>query len=392
MNSFFRYLALAFLPVALISSACSRTSKSDLERNELQRRLFADTIACLEPDTSCVVTIDVSSVLDTSFYFADIVRDLHFIPLETTNESRLGSVRRLAFTSENIIVSDPQSVKVFTLDGKYVGSIPLGTSDSKNDFTIDQRANEIIVYAQGSIGHYSMDCQRKWVERLLLNFTGMTTTRSGDNLAIFFALDDKNPILDDLAGSTFLVMNRKGNIVAKPHVPVVDIVPPREGVALPFSDLGVVLSYCGCDTIFTITDSSFTARYALEYGDRQYGPPHGDPDMLFFAGNAQLTKGGLFFKIQGMRARTVFAFYDRRTGNLRGGFPEFDYRLIPPVYNPIATCGDYYAAIFNTYLTDDDNGRFTFAGNIVPDSSKAILRSIRHGDNPIVALYRVEID
>lgn len=385
-------MASAACLLVLAVTACARLHRSEIDCTPEQiNRLFTADVVHLQADTSSVVHIDATDVMEAQFDFADIVRDLRFIPLETTKDSRLGSVCRLIFTDDRILASDAKGVKAFDSNGKFVGAIPYGSLSPKNDFSIDRSSGEILVYTQGSIGHYDMDCHRRWVEGFPLTFSAMNTTRSGDNLVMFFGPDDENPVLEDLDGAPFLVMNRKGAIVARPDVPDREQVPPREGPALQSAGANVALSKSCCDTIFALTDSSFDAKYILHYPR----PKSMDPEQRrvdnFFAGNALMTdRGGLFFKLQSDRANTVFAFYDDSTHHLIGGRPDFDYRLIPPIYNPIATCGGYYASIFNTYLTDEDNDRFTFLGNIVPDTSKAALRGIRHDDNPVVVLFRVE--
>lgn len=352
---------------------------------------MSDSVASQEAEKASLVEIDVSGILESRFDFADVVRDIRFIPLETTKESRLGNVRRLTFADGYIIASDANSVKVFTSEGRYVGSVPFGSFSRRNDYTVDRAAGEILVYTQGSIGHYGMDCQRRWVESVPVSFTAMNTTASGDRLVMFFCPDDHNHVIGDYDGAPFLVMDRRGALVAKPEVARPVSAPPREGAALTFSCDGVVVTISGCDTVYSFSDSSFSARYALRNACGQSFSSNSDVCQYFFAGNALMTPGGLFFKIQGFRANTLFAFYDARKKRLVGGLPVIDYRIVPPIYNPIATCGDFYAAVFNPYLADE-GGEYEFTGNVVPESAKAALRGVRHDDNPVVALYRVEVE
>lgn len=387
-------MALTVASLTMVVMACSRTRQSEIDCTKEQvAKLFSADVVTLVPDTSNAVAIDATGVMDADFDFAGIIRDLRFIPLETTKESRLGSVRRLIFADGKILVSDANGVKVFDSNGKFLNAIPFGALSQKNDFAVDRSANEIIVYTQGSIGHYDMNCQRQWVEAVPLTFTAMNITHSGNHIVLFFCKDDHNPVLGEYERSPFLVLDHQGAIVARPPLDVKEAEPPREGPALPSTAGNVALSKSCCDTIFSLTDTTFIARYILNYPRPQSLYPEGDKVDNFFAGNALMTdNGGLFFKLQSDRTNTVFAFYDGATGHLVGGRPAFDYRIVPPIYNPIATCGDFYAAIFNTYLTDENNGRFTFTGDVVPDTSKAALRNVRHDDNPVVVLYRVEVE
>ena len=90
-----------------IMSGCSRNKPNALVcTKEQQAKLMGDTATELTADTTTMTEIDARSIADQRFDFADIVRDLHFIPLETTPESRLDKIRRLSFTDGNIIASD----------------------------------------------------------------------------------------------------------------------------------------------------------------------------------------------------------------------------------------------------------------------------------------------
>lgn len=388
----FIFSTLFVASLLLFALSCARAGQSEIECSTEQReRLLSDSVVPHEADASSLVEVDISDILESSFDFADVVRDLRFIPLETTKESRLGNIRRLTFSDGYIIASDAKNVKVFTSDGRYVGGIPFGSFSLRNDYTVDRPAGEILVYTQGSIGHYGMDCQRRWVESVPLNFTAMNTTASGDRLVLFLDSDEHNPVIGDYESAPFLVMDRRGALVAKPEVEKHVGAPPREGTALAFSGDGVVVTLSGCDTIYSLSDSSFAARYALRYARGQSFSANSEVCRYFFAGNALITPNGLFFKIQNRRANTIFAFYDARKKRLVGGLPVIDYRLVPPIYNPIATCGDSYAAVFNPYLAED-GVEYAFAGNVVPESAKAALRGVRHDDNPVIALYRVEVE
>lgn len=387
----FIFSTLAVASFLWTASSCTKDGRSEIEcTREQQERLLRDSIVSRQAEASSLVEIDVSGILESRFDFADVVRDLRFIPLETTRESRLCNIRRLTFCDDYIVASDAKGVKVFTSKGRYVGGIPFGSFSKRSDYTVDRAAGELLVYTQGSIGHYGMDCQRRWVESVPLTFTAMNTTLSGDRLVMFLDSDDRNPCIGDYDGSPFLVMDRRGTLVSKPMVSKRPGVPPREGAALAFSGDGVVLTMSCCDTVYYLSDSSFAARYALRHANGQSFSSNPDTFPYFFAGNALMTPHGLFFKIQGRRADTIFAFYDAGQKRLVGGIPVIDYRLVPPIYNPIATCGDSYAAVFNPYLSED-GCEYTFAGNVVPESAKAALRGVRHDDNPVVALYRVAV-
>ncbi len=384
-------------------TGCDKQKRSRLRGTQEQiARLAADKSQPLATDTTQLISIDADGLFDgKGFDLADIVRDIRLVPLETTTESKIGKARRVIMTSSHIIISDESCVRVFSTAGKYVGRIPLGPNPMETDYTLDRSNNEILVFAQGSIGHYDMECNRLSAETVPLQFSAFATTATSNTMAIWTDVNDDNQSIGDLSEkSSYLVMDREGSLPTYIPGKQKEDTPPREGVALPYSDEGIVIGRSFCDTIFTLTDDGLAARYALNY--KRHSLPEwvnvkkskgsqGDENLYFFAGNAQMTLSGVFFKIQNIRAMTVYAFYDKRTGNLAGGLPILDYRVLPPIFNPVATMGDYYAALFNTYQTDDGQG-YHFLGHVIPEQEKLKIAGVRHDDNPVVALYRVQIE
>lgn len=368
-----------------IMSGCTRNKPNALVcTKEQQAKLMGDTATELTADTTTMTEIDARSIADQRFDFADIVRDLHFIPLETTPESRLDKIRRLSFTEGNIIASDSKGVKVFGAEGRFVGAIPFGRGSERNDYTIDRGRNEILVFTQGSIGHYDMKCQRLWVESIPLTFSAMGTTRSGNALVMYAGRGDRNGNIGDIDDASFIVMNRQGAITHFFGQRDTEGLPPREGTPLQLSSDGLMMCRNNCDTISTLTDNGLTTLYTLKYREST------GTENYFFAGNALMTDTTLFFKLQNIRAKTAYAFYDRKKGRLVGGVPTFDYRIMPPIYNPTVVYGDYFVATFNTYLTEDGKD-FRFVGDCASESEKEKIKGVKHDANPILALYRIEL-
>ncbi len=400
-----RIIAVAALLLlnTITMTSCDKQKRSRLRGTHEQiERLAADKSQPLAADTSQLISIDADGLFEgKGFDLADIVRDIRLVPLETTPESRIGKARRVILTSSHIVISDESFVRVFSTAGKYVGRIALGPNPMETDFTLDRPNNEILVFAQGSIGHYDMECKRLSAETIPLQFSAFATTPTSNTMAIWLDGTDENPSIGDLGEETsYLVMNREGALPAYIPTKQKADAPPREGMALPYSDEGIVIGRSFCDTIFTLTDTGVKARYALNYkrhslpewiNVKEIKGAQGDESRYFFAGNAQITLSGVFFKIQNIRAMTVYAFYDKRTGSLAGGLPILDYRVLPPIFNPVATLGDYYAALFNTYQTDDGQG-YHFLGHAIPEQEKLKIVNVRHDDNPVIALYRVQID
>lgn len=392
----------ATLLTTIATIGCARHSKDSFDwKPEQIAKLKCDSAKIMEADTTDLTRVDASGIVSNSiFSFADIVRDLRFIPLETTEDSRIGKIARLSFTNTHIIASDERGVHVFDMAGHHIGNIPFGKKSERNDYTIDRASNEILVYTQGSVGHYGMNCQRRSVELIPLQFSAMTATDSGNTMAILLDDCDENSHIGKLQSAPYVVMDRTGSLTNRigqkeRNGNSDEHRPPREGMPLPLSDEGIVISHSLCDTIYTLSDNGLRANYAISYGETLNPLEHKEgisQDLNYiFAGNALVTHSAFFFKIQNARAKTIYGFYDKRTGRLAGGIPAFDYRQMPPIYNPIATQGEYFAATFNTYLTEDDN-RFNFLGDYIPEQEKRKLARVTHDSNPVVALYRISVE
>ncbi len=393
---------VATLMATLATISCARHSQDSFDwKPEQTAKLKCDSTKVMIADTTNVTEIDASSILTNSiFSFADIIRDLRFIPLETTDNSRLGKIARLSFTSTHIVVSDEKGVHVFDMAGRHIGNIPYGEKSERNDYTLDRANNEILVYTQGSIGHYGMDCRRKRAELIPLQFSAMTTTYSGNTMALYLDDCDKNRHIGKLQDAQYVVMDRNGALTYRigdkgKNSKADEPRPPREGTPLPLSDEGIVISRALNDTVYTLSDDGLKASHVINYGEAKNPLEKKDgerPELSYiFAGNALVTHSAIYFKIQNARAKTIYGFYDNRTGKLAGGIPVFDYRQMPPIYNPIATQGEYFAATFNTYLTEGENN-FKFLGNFIPEQEKHKLAKVAHDANPVVALYRINVE
>ncbi|MCH5687932.1 6-bladed beta-propeller [Niabella sp. W65] len=102
---------------------------------------------------------------------SQIFENIHYIPLETNNESIFGAIDRLAVTKKYFVILDlsTNSILIFKRDGGFYTRISGGDVSSYkgrqanaiNDFAIDRDSNKI-VYNKGigNIISYNID-QRK---------------------------------------------------------------------------------------------------------------------------------------------------------------------------------------------------------------------------------------
>ncbi len=398
----FRIISLFFALILCV--ACSNQPDNAFTCSPEQlSRLNPEAAILTQPDTSNIITINVNSILENDeFDFQGIVSDLHFIPLQTTPDARIGRTDRMIITNSNIYVSDQHALYIFSHSGEFVSKVPF-LSSAPHDFAFDTDFSELIVCADNSVTHYTPDGEHLWTERFPVRFNSVAV--EGSNLIVHCDSTKLNAHISlATAASPCLFINHEGGLLKylpalEAHTPS-----PRNTRRLQPYDGGVAMSHSFCDTIFYINGGEVHARYVLDFSARRLPTPinqqqHNDifagkygKRLYYFGGDFIPSKDGFFLSLRTERAMTIRAFYDASSGKLVGGVqPMADYCEMPPVYNPLTSYADRYATLFHPYQTE--SGRtFRFVGATVSEAEKDRLDGVRHDDNPVVALFRVNID
>lgn len=397
-----RILSLFF--ASLVFMACSTKPDSAFTCTPEQlSRLNPEAAILTPPDTSDIVTIDVNSILENDeFDFQNIVSDIHFIPLQTTPDAQIGRVDRMIITNSNIYISDQHALYIFSLSGEFVNKIPFFFT-CPHDFAFDADLSELVVCADNHVAHYTSEGNHLWSERFPVRFNSIAV--EGSSLIVHCDSVDLNSHLSlSAAASPCLFINRQGGLFK--YLPALEgHTPSQRGTRRlqPF-DGGVAMVHSFCDTLYYINGGDVHARYVLDYSERRLPNPsieQGDNDFFagkygkrfyYFGGDFIPSKNGFFLSLRTERAMTIRAFYDARTGKLVGGIqPMADYCQMPPIYNPLTSFSDCYAALFHPYQTENGH-TFRFVGPTVSEAEKDRLEGVRHEDNPVVALFRVNVD
>ena len=387
-----RYLLSIILLSAIITS-CTHDRRPQVRcTGEQMARMKPDSSVLTFPDMSRIVSIEADSLISNSeFDFMGIVEDISFIPLQTRADNLIGRPDRLILTDDHIYISDSKCVYIFDIKGRYVRKIPMRAGES-HDFTFDRLWNELLICSGGMVSHYTADGRHTWSDLLPLQFSSIGC--AGSTLIFYNDSIDANHHLPNVGGSQCIVMNRKGallrHLAPRPYIPT----GPNQTRHLTTSAECLLMTHGLCDTIFGVIDDHISARYVIKYPSHKVGqglPPLGC-GAYFFGGDAIACMGGIFFKLITDRAMTARFFYDARTGKAVGGIqPAADYCQMPPIFDPIASINDKYAALFHPYQTE--SGRtFRFVGDMINEREKDKLEDVRHGDNPVVTLYRVKIN
>lgn len=361
------------------------TLHSDLDAEE-------HSPAHIDPCCDEMVRIDANKLFESDgFDFMNIVSDIRFIPLETTDSSRLGRIERLVVTGDHIYASDSRGVCIFSRDGSFVRRLAyMGRNAAlRHDFAYDFGTESLTLLSGERLTYHTADGYE----------TGSTTTldyaesiAAQDGRTILCA-NDKRHIVQEQDGC-----HREMDLTGRSTVNI------DRRLRCPQSNgMRTTISVSFCDTIFTYSGDSLKASYAIDYETRRLPDSASEDDErtltrsllgtnnYYFGGEAVETASTLFFKLRTYRAQTVIAYYDKLSGALTGGIcPLADFLQIPPIFEPLTTVGDDFASVFNPYQVDEGK-QFRFLGNKIAEAEKDKIAHVRHEDNPIVALFRLKI-
>lgn len=104
---------------------------------------------------------------------SEVFKNVHFIPLETTKESIVGTITQLEVTEDNFIISDVQtnSIFFFNREGQFEFKIKAHKPDRFiGNFAIDEINNKLVVQTEVDVINV-FDLKGNYIKRVKLPFT-----------------------------------------------------------------------------------------------------------------------------------------------------------------------------------------------------------------------------
>lgn len=243
--------------IALFLTSCNSNEREIQDHNDLEQ-----------------ISIDVSK--SEEIMMSDFFDSIDYVSLKTPDNDVIGRIRKIVIQDDYMAFLDQakNSIWIHTAEGEYVNevAIPVGRGPGELEQIEDivfTGNNEIHALGAFKIVVYEMDgeYQREIPFRF---FIYRFTYDEDSKLYIGYAANSLNDILDNThSGKNLIVFNNKGEIVDS-FLPIPEgrqelgyLVPNKfptyNGETLFFPHL--------VDTVYTITSSGASPKYALDYGD-----------------------------------------------------------------------------------------------------------------------------
>ncbi len=126
-----------------------------------------------------------------------VIKQVRFIPLETTQDNLIGNVNKILTSKDKLYVLDVKygkKILIFNKKGKYLNSIGSygrgeGEYISLNDFIVDEQENRLLILDSDlrKILTYSLTDGR-FLDELKINFLATNFAMLGHNILIFYSM------------------------------------------------------------------------------------------------------------------------------------------------------------------------------------------------------------
>lgn len=370
---------------------------------------FRDTTVLQLADTK-VLTAETSQaqhlnlnpflVKDKEFDFGALLKEINFVPLQTTAQSRLGQIRKVVTTAEHIYIMDDLDewgIAIFTRQGQFVKRIPNGKKPEQlyrlYDIDFNTQTKELIAYKHSFLLIFDKEGNFLRFKYLPIGFLNMAATPNG---YVLKSLVGQNTNLGDKSNYRLQFINKdlKLNAVA---------LPDKESKAFSaksylyrVADLVKITAEIS-DTIYQYNpkDNKLAAEFILDYDHKLprsyiYGKDFSvfenairNHNYNYCIGDyIETTYHNVFFISN--KTANIVVYRDKHSGNMVGGgiaqskqglpflaFPDtfYDDQLIK-YYYPGAN--DYEVLKEMPFLSEDN---------------KKKSESFKKGDNPILIYY-----
>lgn len=369
-------------------------------------------------------TIDLASnfkLENEKMKLSDVVSNVEYIKLETTDESVIPNAVRLKTTDKYILVSDWvfEYIYLFNKEGKFIRKIgQLGQGPRQYRLGISYTANDSIAYIQtnwlGKIMKYRLSDNSFAGEIPAKNTKEIYLLPNNNIVAVLRAGNDIKKIF------TALIMNNKGDTIAykKPYINI-----ERIQKSYPENYLGELISWqtkgqiCiyefNNDTIYSIRKSEIKPRYVLKLGKYKM------PEEIFYSGQNRFKEEEKYFTIRGFTecenflyirfsyqgdTNSWFAQYNKKNENIKFWKHKINPSYGSGCYNDIDggpmviartdkenhTWSPITYEMGEEYLTPEHFAKMEVLFPEKKAELQNLLKSMKEDDNPIIVLYKLK--
>lgn len=229
----------------------------------------------LTSNTPAPLIIDIDKI-EKPGNFRELIEEIDFVPLETTDESILEEIDKVVSHKGRFYILDERgkSLKIFTHDGEYVRSVGRvghgpGEFTFLMDFSLDTARRTLMLLSNDKQAVLEFDLDGNYIKTFKNNLYGNQFERIGDNWYYFL-----NQNINQLSGHHNLIVMDSTGMVKDRLFPF----PETFRVSLGFSGFisgnqeGILYNALS-DTIFQLTgDGQVYPKYILDFGDYTFPP------------------------------------------------------------------------------------------------------------------------
>jgi hypothetical protein len=234
-----------------------------------------------KPDT---IVVNFSDAFD--LFSSEIISDLRFIQLETTEKSMIGEINDISISSDNIFILDKNNLKTvvsFSKDGKFLtkyGNIGRGPGEFRyvKSFMKDEKAMQIeLLVPPNHIMIYTI--MGELVDEVKGNDQIPAVSFTKTHRDNYFLYGGHN---DGFDVNRFYLINRDGELIEKYFPEKTNLFPFEEhkNNFTTFENNTYFREFFS-NIIYVITEENIAPRYVFDFGE--YNLPSDPPYDLFFS-------------------------------------------------------------------------------------------------------------
>lgn len=391
--------------MSLIS--CSRNNQqNDRYTAEQVSSLHLEQTRVLDTESDSLVTIDLNSFLGKKvFDFQRLVKTIRLMPLETTEESLIGSINKVLVTASYIYVYDRYKdggLVVFDGEGKFIRRIPNGQGPGElsrlYDIDFDEGNNQLIAYEHSFLSFYHPDGTFIRQERLPFGFYNIVSIPEG---YLMFANSSGNEHMRGFQDYNLWVTDKAYRVKA---------------VALPnrynrikysayryiYKNKELMVTQKFNDTIYRYDAKrhQLRARYVLDFQDKKLPERYlkgsykefkhfaENNDFFFFIGYyLDIDRFQMITIENRYRNLRSIIYRDKMSGHLTGGTSGgFRIEDMPAIAFPQST----YRDEFISWYIPEKSFPFNTQSTMISESDKAKVSDLTNEDNPVLVFFRLK--
>lgn len=402
-----KYGVLIFI-IFLIS--CSNQNKNYSFTEEQIESLHLDSTAILRIETDSAIQVDLNSFLkkEKHFDFGSLIKEIKFVPLETTDESLLDNIIKIVVTDSYIYVMDGLQgggLVIFDSSGKFIKRIANGSGPGElirlYDIAYDFESDELIAYQHSFLLFFTPS--GKFIRQVRLPFGAYNFTTI-PNGYLFKTLDGQgNGHLGCFENYTLLVTDKKFKLksVGMFNLPI-NINYGGYNYLYNNNKGDVKVTQMYTDTIYQYLNSTdkLKVKYIINFDDKKL-PEHylkgsyndfknaiNQNNYYYYLGEYLETENqSVFFLRNNYTRLTTVVYLDKMSGHLIGGTnADYSIKEIPPIGFPNTVSGNYF---ISSYLPSK-NDTLLYNSSIISDIDKDKIKEFKEEDNPVLVFFQLK--